>query len=259
MKIIDLSITTENDLPCDPPSTIPKITYLTHKDSAEMMADAYQCELEDINGFGWGTELVSFTTHSGTHLDAPWHFYPTMNNGEPAMTIDHMPLEWCIGDGVILDFSHKGDAYKLTVADFQEKLAELSYTLKPLDIVFIQSGAADRWGKEEYLVAGCGVSREATLWLAAQGVHIMGTDGWSWDIPLPIAARQYKETGDKSLLWEAHRAGAHCVYGHIEKLTNLENVPPLGSTIVCLPIKVKGASAGWTRAIAIVDGPNFRK
>lgn len=254
MKIIDLSIATEDGIPSDPPGTIPKIQYITHKDSAEMVCQAYGCSIEDLpEGNGWGSELLQLCSHSGTHLDAPWHYYPTMNNGEKAMTIDEVPLEWCIGPGVILDFSECGDGYKLSIEDFQYKLKELDYTLKPNDIVFIRSGAADRWGKEEYLVAGCGVSKAATLWLATQGVHIVGTDGWSWDVPLPIAAEEFKRTHNPDIIWEAHRAGRECVYLHLEKLTNLEQVPPLGSTIICLPVKIKHGSAGWTRAVAILD------
>ena len=253
MKIIDLSIATENDIPSDPATAIPKITYIEHKDSGKYLAADYHCTLEDLGGVGCGTELISLSSHSGTHLDAPWHFYPTMNNGEPAMRIDEMPLEWCIGDGVILDFRDKGDGYKLGVKDFEEKLKELNYELKPLDIVLIISGAADKWGKKEFFDSGCGVSKEATLWLADKGIHIMGTDAWSWDVPFCYTTKEFEKTGDTSLLWEAHKAGAKCVVGHMEKLTNLDKVPPIGAKIICLPIKIKAASAGWVRAVAVVE------
>jgi len=43
---------------------------------------------------------------------------------------------------------------------------------------------------------------------------------------------------------------AHC---HLEKLHNLEALPGDGFTIACFPVKIRGASAGWTRAVAIVD------
>jgi hypothetical protein len=42
-------------------------------------------------------------------------------------------------------------------------------------------------------------------------------------------------------------------YCHIEKLHNLEALPPNGFTVACFPVKVKGGSAGWTRAVAILD------
>ena len=43
----------------------------------------------------------------------------------------------------------------------------------------------------------------------------------------------------------------HC---HMEKLCNLELLPPNGFTVACFPYKVKGGSAGWTRAVALFLG-----
>jgi len=60
-------------------------------------------------------------------------------------------------------------------------------------------------------------------------------------------------TGDVSLIWEGHRAGREIGYCHIEKLSNLDKLPPSGFTISCLPVKVYRGSAGWTRAVAIFD------
>ena len=86
-----------------------------------------------------------------------------------------------------------------------------------------------------------------------KGVHVCGTDGWSWDVPLPYEAKMFQETGDASVLWEGHRAGADAAYCHIEKLTNLEALPLTGYTVCCFPIKVKAASAGWARVVAIFE------
>jgi kynurenine formamidase len=52
-------------------------------------------------GLGWAVESLTLTTHSGTHLDAPYHYHPTMDRGKPSLTIDEIPLEWCFNDGVI--------------------------------------------------------------------------------------------------------------------------------------------------------------
>ncbi len=63
----------------------------------------------------------------------------------------------------------------------------------------------------------------------------------------------FQETGDASVLWEGHRAGADKAYCHIEKLTNLEALPLTGYTVCCFPVKIKEASAGWTRVVAIFE------
>ena len=71
---------------------------------------------------GWAVEQVSLSTHNGTHLDAPWHFHPTMNRGERSWTIDEVPLEWCLQPGVKLDFRHFADGYVATAKDVEAEL-----------------------------------------------------------------------------------------------------------------------------------------
>lgn len=254
-KIIDLSIAVEADLPSDPPNQRPQIVYKNHKDTAEEMASFFgNATVNDLpEGNGWAIEFVTLSTHSGTHIDAPYHFYPTMNVGERAWTIDEVPLDWFFGHGVVVDFRDKPDGYNVTSQDFIDYFEKIDYKLKEGDIVLIMTGAPKYWGTEKFLTAGCGMSKESTLWLIDQGVKITGTDGWSWDRPLSLIGEEFNRTGDSSIIWEGHRAGKEKAYLHIEKLTNLESLPIIGSEIICLPIKIKDASAGWIRAVGIVE------
>jgi kynurenine formamidase len=158
-----------------------------------------------------------------------------------------------VGKGVKIDFSDMPDGYNVTPKDIQRKLAEIGHALGEGDIFLAQSGAAPYWGKPEYLVKGCGFGKDATLWLVDQGVHVVGTDGWSWDRPLPFQAKEYGETRNAALVWEGHFAGIEKGYFQIEKLTNLDALPPTGFTFYCFPVKIKGASAGWIRAVAEID------
>ena len=80
-----------------------------------------------------------------------------------------------------------------------------------------------------------------------------GTDAWSWDAPFVHTKEKYSATHDAGLIWEGHKAGRDIGYCHLEKLHNLEVLPPDGYTIACFPVKIRGASAGWTRAVAIFD------
>jgi kynurenine formamidase len=97
------------------------------------------------------------------------------------------------------------------------------------------------------------MGREATLYLLERGVRVTGTDGWSWDAPFVHTKERYAATGDAGLIWEGHRAGREIGYCHIEKLHRLEQLPPKGFSISCFPVKIRAASAGWTRAVAILD------
>jgi kynurenine formamidase len=198
-------------------------------------------------------ENVQLNTHNGTHLDAPYHFHPTMNRGERAITIDEVDLDWCFQPGVKLDFRHFEDGYVVTAADVEAELARIGHALTPLEIVVVNTRAGARYGQPDYVSSGCGMGYEATMYLLERGVRLTGTDAWSWDAPFVHTARKYAATRDPSLIWEGHKAGRHIGYCHLEKLHNLEALPGDGFVIACFPHKIRGASAGWTRAVAIFD------
>jgi len=255
-RFVDLSISIESGLPSDPPMMIPKIDYVDHAQGAEQMKDFFPgLTREQLpQGLGWALESLTLTTHSGTHLDAPYHYHPTMNKGKPALTIDKVPLEWCFNDAVVLDFRRKDDGERITVDDVKKELDRIGYEIKPLDIVLIQTGADRFWGTQEYLVKGAGMDRESTLYLTEKGVKVVGIAAWSWDRPLPFLAKEFKETGDPKVIWEAHFAGIEIGYCHMEKMANLSSIgQPYGFTVCCFPVKIKAASAGWTRPVAIID------
>ena len=192
-------------------------------------------------------------THNGTHLDAPYHFHSTMNKGERAITIDEVPLEWCFQPGIKLDFTKFEDGYVVTPDDVKRELERIEHDLKELEIVLVNTKAGKRYGHDDYVASGCGMGREATLYLLERGVRLTGTDGWSWDAPFVHTKERFEETGDNSLIWEGHKAGKEIGYCHLEKLHNLEVLPSKGFTVSCFPVKIRGASAGWTRAVAIIN------
>lgn len=258
-KFIDLSIFLENDVISDPPAFAPKIQYFNHENTFSQIAPFFPgLKNEDLpDGEGWSVEMVQLTTHNGTHLDAPYHFHSTMDakNGvkKPAIAIDEVPLEWCFQPSVKLDFRHFEDGYVVSAADVENELKRIQHTLSPLEIVVINTSAGMRYGQPDYVSAGCGMGYEATMYLLERGVRLTGTDAWSWDAPFVHTAKKYETTRDASLIWEGHKAGRDIGYCHLEKLHNLESLPPTGFYISCFPHKIRGASAGWTRAVAIFD------
>jgi kynurenine formamidase len=254
-RLIDISVPLEGGIASDPPGYEPEITYLDHHQTADDVTAFFPGLTRDDlpGGEGWAVEWLRVLTHNGTHLDAPWHFHSTMNRGERAWTIDEVPLEWCFAPGVKLDFRHFADGYVATAADVEAELARVGHELKPLDIVVVNTAAGAAYGQPDYVARGCGMGREATLHLLERGVRVTGTDAWSWDAPFVHTKARYAATGDASLIWEGHRAGMEIGYCHLEKLHDLELLPPTGFTICCFPFKIKGASAGFTRAVAIIE------
>ena len=103
-RFIDLSV------PMDPASkepSPPQIAYMNHEQSVERAAGLFGIRPEDWpEQKAWATETVTLTTHTGTHVDAPWHYW-FKTGDEPAKTIDQLPLEWFYGNGVLLDFTWK--------------------------------------------------------------------------------------------------------------------------------------------------------
>lgn len=254
MKLVDISRPLENTEIADPPGFGPKIEYFGHQDTAGQILGFFpgvdRGQLP--GGEGWALERVALSTHNGTHLDAPYHYHSTMDGGQRAITIDEVPLEWCWGRGVKLDFRHLPDGHVATAAEVETELARIGHELKPLDIVLVNTAAGARYGQPDYVATGCGMGREATLYLTERGVRVTGTDAWSWDAPFVHTAKRVAETGDASLIWEGHRAGMVRGYCHIEKLGNLESLPATGFDVICFPVKIKGASAGWCRPVAVL-------
>lgn len=254
-RFIDISAPLDAGVAADPPGMEPEIEYLEHRQTADDVCRFFPGLTPDDlpGGEGWAIERLRLTTHNGTHLDAPYHFHSTMNGGERAATIDEVPLEWCFSRGVKLDFREFVDGYVATAADVEAELRRIGHELQPLDIVVVNTAAGAAYGEPDYVARGCGIGREATLYLLERGVRVTGTDGWSWDAPFVHTRARYEQTCDPSIIWEGHRAGMEIGYCHLEKLHNLEALPATGFTISCFPFKIAGASAGFTRAVAILD------
>jgi len=249
--LIDLSIPIEHEAPGEPfPG---RVKYMDHREGAEHLGgfgDVLPGEFPSGMGLAW--EEVTAITHTGTHLDAPLHFGPT-SEGSPSKTIDQIPLEWCYGDAVVLDLRHIPAGEFITVEHIQEALEKIGYSLKAMDIVLLHTGADKKWGAAEYLGAHPGMSREATLWLLDHGIKVIGTDGYGFDRPFMNMIQDHKQ-GKEGMLWPAHFTGREREYCHIEKLANLDKIPkPFNFKAAVFPINVKGGTAGWVRAVAIVE------
>jgi kynurenine formamidase len=253
VRIVDLSVGIE-DTPSEP--VRPQVAFEDHDATAPLVAGIFGCEPGQLpDGKGWASETVTLITHAGTHVDAPWHYFPTCD-GRPARTIDELPLDWFLRPGVRLDLRELERGAEIAPSDLEAAMAATGHELAPLDIALLWTGAEDAWGSDGYVNAGSGLGRDGTLWLLDRGVKVIGTDAWGLDRPLADLRADFARTGDAAPLWAAHRVGIEREYCQIEKLHNLGALPgATGFTVSCLPVKITGASAGWCRAVAVCDGP----
>lgn len=258
-ELIDLSIGLEPGVESEP--WPPEIDYMDHMEGAAKLTERLrelgvdEMDPEEFpGGHGLAWETVHAIPHTGTHLDAPWHYGPTVGE-ESAKTIDEIPLEWCWGEAVVLDFTGKDPRTEISTTEIEQRLDELDHTLSSGEIVLIETGADDLWGTAEYLTEFPGMGADATKYLVNQGVKVIGTDAYGFDKPFATMAERYAETRDDSELWPAHLAGRDVEYCQIEKMANLDQLPTrTGIPIVTFPVKIKDASAGWVRPVAFVEG-----
>ncbi|MFE9355161.1 cyclase family protein [Streptomyces olivaceoviridis] len=222
---------------------------------AAAMASAFGIEFDPAelpDGELLSLDALTLTSHTGTHVDAPSHYGTKAAYGVPRH-IDQMPLDWFVGAGVRLDVS---DAPVGTVgADrLEHAFTEIGYRPGPGDIVLLRTGADRHAGKPEFFTDFTGLDGPATELLLDLAVRVIGTDAFSLDAPFGHMISTYRRTGDKSVLWPAHFTGRRREYCQIERLANLDALPaPTGFTVVCLPVKIAGAGAGWTRAAALLQ------
>ncbi len=251
-RFIDLSVAFSNK--DEFKGSKPKITYFNHEQRAESNVVSRGLKMTDFkNGRFLAQESVTLGTHDGTHFDAPYHMSPT-SEGKPSKTIDQIPLEWCYGDGVVLDFHHKKNGDGISAGEVENALKKIGYRLKPWDIVLIRTDADKLYGKAGYEDRQCcGMNRDATLWLIDRGIKVMGIDAYTWDRPIALMEKEVKE-GKKEQFFQSHYLGGEREYCHLERLANLDRIPkPFGFKIMVFPIKIEAASAGWVRAVAMIE------
>lgn len=260
--LIDLSRPLETLNPKDFPEILmplfriisPEVEFINHQGGAQIMAQIFGCPTSDLpEGEGWAEENISMSSHLGTHVDAPWH-YGSTSAGQKAKTIDEIPLEHLYCNGAVLDMSHKkGTGEAITVEDLKEALNKIDYHIQPGDAVLIRTDH-DKFPLLHPLRYNYpGLVRESSLWLAEQGVRVGGTDATGWDRPFPVMVQQYKTTGDKGYIWDAHYACREHEFYVVQQLANLDKLPPHGFKVSFFPINLVGASAAPSRVVAFVD------
>jgi kynurenine formamidase len=251
MRFVDLSAPITADPPELPDLVRTEIDCADHQRGAQDIKAMFGVGPELLrDGEGWAVEtFLRFGTHNSTHVDAPYHYNSTIG-GRPAKTIDELELAWFHAPGVVLDFTAKADGDAVTAEEVEQELARIGHELAPLDVVLVRTGRDAQYGTLEYIGVGPGVTPEATQWLYERGVRVMGIDAWGWDRPLWMQAEDAKREQRPGIFWAAHQMDLE--YAQIERLCNLAELPPMGFTVSCFPLRIAGASAAPARVVAIL-------
>ena len=162
--------------------------------------------------------LVSFSTHTGTHVDAPWHYI------ESGLKLHEVPLETWIGPCLVVDVS--GSSI-LTAALLE------GVDLTGVTKVLFHTGQPNVWLEFPQLWAN--IDPDLPPYLAARGVNLIGTDAPSADT-----------LTSQDLPGHAALAASNvCI---VESLA-LGGVSPGRYRLVCLPLNLEGADGAPARAI----------
>jgi arylformamidase len=162
-------------------------------------------------------------THSGTHMDAPAHFFP----GSP--TIDRIPPEQCCGAAVLI----RGRGARVIDA---RALEPFDAALREARKAVFDTGWSARWGAPGYFIDHPVISEGAARYLVDRSVHLVGIDAPSVDAA-PYAS---------------HRAllGAGAVI--VENLANLDRVAAPVFQLWALPLAIAGGDGAPARVFAVV-------
>ena len=198
-------------------------------------------------GYFYSAYRYSAAEHGGTHIDAPVHFAKSHNS------VDQIPLEQLMGDGVVIDVTSQcatNHDYLVSVADFQN-WEKTNGQIKPGTIVFLRTGFSKFYpDRKQYLgtdergaeaVAKLhfpGLDPAAAKWLTEnRSIKAIGLDTASIDY-------------GQSTLFESHRTLFEKNIPALENVTNLDQLPAKGFSVIALPMKIKGGSGGPVRIVA---------
>jgi len=215
-KFVDLSIYLDNDTSSDPPGYAPKIQYMAHEGTFTQIAPFFPgLKKEDLpDGEGWAVELVQLSTHNGTHLDAPYHFHSTMNK-----KLGEKERAISI-DEVPLEWCFQ-PGVKLDFRHFPD-----GYVVTAADVQAELGRVGHELRPLEIVVVNTSAGRRY-----GQADYVAAGCGMGYEATMYLLERGVRLTGTDAWSWDAPFVHTAQKYGASHD----------------------GASAGWTRAVAIFD------
>ena len=215
MKIIDLTLTVSDEIPTFPGSPQPSFI-----------------PWENVKEDGYNLELLFLSTHTGTHMDAPYHFL------EKGAKIHEISLKKLVSEAVLIK-SKKNGGESITKTDIQ-KFEKKHGKIASFSSVIFYTGWQRNLQKKYYFTKNPGLSVSAAKYLATKKINLVGIDSPSIDL-------------GKDSKFSVHQIFAKKGMLIVENLANLEKIKSSKFHLVVLPLKLKNATGSPVRAIAFVE------
>ena len=215
MKIIDLTLTVSDKIPTFPGSPQPSFI-----------------PWENVKEDGYNLELLFLSTHTGTHMDAPYHFL------EKGAKIHEISLKKLVSEAVLIKSKKKGgeSITKIDIQKFEKKHGKMA----SFSSVIFYTGWQRNLQKKYYFTKNPGLSVSAAKYLTSKKINLVGIDSPSIDL-------------GKDSKFSVHQIFAKKGMLIVENLANLEKIKSSKFLLVVLPLKLKNATGSPVRAIAFVE------
>ena len=212
VKPIDLSLTISDSIPSFPGSPIPQFI-----------------NWSDVKTDGYNLELLFLSSHTGTHLDAPYHF---VKNG---LKINQISLDRLIGQGIIIKLRKSSNApiTKLDITTFEKK----NGLIPNHSSVFFYTGWQKNLKKHNYFTENPGLNISSAKYLASKKINLVGIDSPSIDLGKDESFNVHHILSKNNILI-------------VENLANMNKIQLKKFTFTILPLKLKDATGSPVRAIA---------
>ena len=213
MKLIDLTLTISQSIPIFPGS--PKTQFIP-----------WSTLKED----GYNLELLFLSSHTGTHLDAPYHFVKW------GAKIHQIPLNRLLGNGILIKIKKKRNQTitKNDLISFERKNGNIP---KYSSIIF-HTDWQKNLNNDFYFINNPGLSKSAATYLVSKEINLVGIDSPNIDL-------------GKDKTFSVHKIFAKNNILIVENLSNLNKISSKQFDFVILPLKLKDATGSPVRAIAI--------
>ena len=196
------------------------------------MAGVDITQAKTVRNDGWNASTLTLYSHSGTHMDAPWHFEVSKQ------TIDEIPVERLVSDAWVVDIPNLKNQELLEV----HHLGTIVNRFIKGDSILLRTGWSSKISTDAYRNGLPRISRELATWFGTQQVNILGVE------PPSVA-----DVNNLEEVTEIHQILMKNNVVILEGLTNLEAISQPIVKLIALPLKVKNGDGAPARVIVIEE------